>query len=112
MPSTLLILSAHCLLTEEGLFFEGVNVENASYGLTNCAERTAVFSAVTAGHQQFKALAVASRGRHAPCGACRQVLVEFHKSLPVLLVDPDYPTVIEETTLAILLPGSFQLPPK
>lgn len=99
-----------CLLTADGTFFDGTNVENASYGLTNCAERTAVFSAVAAGHTQFVAVAVATDGRHGPCGACRQVLIEFSRDLAVLLVDPADPSAIEETTIGELLPGNFELP--
>ena len=61
------------LLCEDGTLFEGCNIENASYGLTNCAERTAIFKAVTEGHVTFKALAVVAdtEGPCAPCGACR-----------------------------------------
>ncbi len=98
------------LLTADGSFFDGTNVENASYGLTNCAERTAIFSAVAAGHQEFVAVAVATAGRHGPCGACRQVLIEFSRDLIILLVDPGDPGAIEETTIRELLPGNFELP--
>ena len=67
------------LLCEDGTLFEGCNIENASYGLTNCAERTAIFKAVSEGHVTFKALAVVAdtEGPCAPCGACRQVISEF-----------------------------------
>ena len=67
------------LLTREGRVFQGCNVENASYGLTLCAERTALGAAVAAGHRRFTALAVASSGQTAPmpCGACLQALAEF-----------------------------------
>ena len=67
------------LLCEDGTIYEGCNIENASYGLTNCAERTAVFKAVSEGHTKFKALAVVAdtEGPCAPCGACRQVISEF-----------------------------------
>ena len=67
------------LLCEDGTLFEGCNIENASYGLTNCAERTAIFKAVSEGHTKFKALAVVAdtEGPCAPCGACRQVISEF-----------------------------------
>jgi len=67
------------LLCADGTLITGCNVENASYGLTNCAERTAIFSAVAAGHTDFKAMAIASSDGPAPypCGACRQVLAEF-----------------------------------
>ena len=64
------------LLCEDGTLYEGCNIENASYGLTNCAERTAIFKAVSEGHVTFKALAVVAdtEGPCAPCGACRQVV--------------------------------------
>ena len=67
------------LVCEDGSIYEGCNIENASYGLTNCAERTAIFKAVSEGHTKFKALAVVAdtEGPCAPCGACRQVISEF-----------------------------------
>ena len=67
------------LLCENGAIYEGCNIENASYGLTNCAERTAIFKAVSEGRTNFKALAVVAdtEGPCAPCGACRQVISEF-----------------------------------
>ena len=67
------------LLCEDGVIYEGCNIENASYGLTNCAERTAIFKAVSEGRTKFKALAVVAdtEGPCAPCGACRQVISEF-----------------------------------
>jgi cytidine deaminase len=68
------------LLTEDGTVFSGCNVENRSYGLTICAERTAVVKAVSSGHRSFKALAISTPDSEipvGPCGACRQVLSEF-----------------------------------
>ena len=67
------------LLCEDDTVYEGCNIENASYGLTNCAERTAIFKAVSEGQTKFKALAVVAdtEGPCAPCGACRQVISEF-----------------------------------
>lgn len=67
------------LLCEDGAIYEGCNIENASYGLTNCAERTAIFKAVSEGRTKFKALAVVADtdGTCSPCGACRQVISEF-----------------------------------
>ncbi len=67
------------LLCADGTVFTGCNVENASYGLTNCAERTAIFSAIAGGQSDFKAMAIAASGESDPfpCGACRQVLSEF-----------------------------------
>jgi cytidine deaminase len=87
--------------------FAGCNVENASYGLTVCAERAVVFAAVAAGVQRFAALAVASAGGVTPCGACRQVLAEFADDLPILLVDTDRPERVELVRLADLLPRRF-----
>jgi cytidine deaminase len=97
------------LLTAADEIITGANVENASYGLSICAERAAVFAAVTAGHRDFTALAVATSGGAAPCGACRQVLAEFAKDLPILLIDADSRQPIIEVTLANLLPGRFEL---
>lgn len=95
------------LLAANGEVFTGCNVENASYGLTICAERAAVFAAVAAGQQQFDLLAIAARGGATPCGACRQVLFEFAPNLPILLIDSDDPSRITEANLRDLLPGAF-----
>lgn len=95
------------VLTESGEFFSGCNIENASYGLTVCAERTAVAGAVAAGQRRFVALAVATINRATPCGACRQVLGEFADELPVLLVDAADPRQVTELTLSALLPLRF-----
>ena len=90
----------------------GCNVENASYGLTNCAERTAVFRAVTEGKLShgvsIEAIAVVNRDHQSctPCGACRQVLSEFGLAA-IVLYERD--GVRKQTTLSALLPESFQL---
>jgi cytidine deaminase len=78
-----------CLLAPDQTVYTGANVENASYGLTVCAERIAVFKAVTAGQKSFSALAVAGSGEDMiiPCGACLQVLREFSADLQLLLTD-------------------------
>ncbi len=94
------------LLTKEGETIVGCNVENASYGLTICGERSAVFSALSQGKQEFVAIAVATRDGGAPCGACRQVLNEFNPSLPIILVD-EKGDVVKRTNLAELLPDAF-----
>jgi cytidine deaminase len=102
------------LLTDEGLIFCGCNVENASYGLTICAERAAMATAVSAGHRRFSMLAIAAGKRRAvpPCGACLQVLAEFcGPRLPILLAPLDDPTRIERVTLRDLLPKAFSLAP-
>lgn len=96
------------LLTESGAICTGCNVENASYGLTICAERSAVAGALSAGHRRFAALVVATSGGATPCGACRQVLAEFSEDLPILLVDSDDPGIVREVSLANLLPEQFR----
>jgi cytidine deaminase len=100
------------LLAADGRVFAACNVENASYGLTICAERAAVFAAVAAGQREFQALAVASAGGVTPCGACRQVLAEFAPDLPILLVDVDRPGEIVEANLRELLPAAFRFTPR
>ncbi|XP_048250341.1 cytidine deaminase-like isoform X2 [Haliotis rufescens] len=80
------------LLTADGTVFTGCNVENASYGLAICAERTAIVKAVSEGHRKFKAIAIASDLKEiaiVPCGACRQVLVEFGVDWDVIMTKPD-----------------------
>lgn len=100
------------LRTGDGRVFTGCNVENASYGLCNCAERTAVFTAVAAGARVIEAVAVATEDGGTPCGACRQVLAEFAprdgSPLVVLLLDRDG-GIIHDTTLDALLPNAFTL---
>jgi cytidine deaminase len=75
------------VLTEDGKIFTGCNVENASYGLTNCAERTAIFKAVSEGYKKFKAIAIVldAPDYGAPCGACRQVIYEFGPNIDVIM---------------------------
>lgn len=97
------------LLTTDGQIITGANVENASYGLTICAERVAIHAAVAAGHRKFSALAVVTAGGLTPCGACRQVLSEFCDDLPIFLVDADAPEAVATTSLAELLPKRFKL---
>ena len=98
------------LLTTGGRLFTGANIENASYGMTICAERVAVFSAVMAGERQFEALAVTSSGRKevTPCGACLQVLAEFAPGIRVITSDAQ--GELNEYTLKDLLPRAFSLP--
>lgn len=93
------------LLMADGRIFTGVNVENASYGLTICAERTAVFKAVSEGARKIVAIAVCTENGGSPCGACRQVLVEFAGDVPVFLSDAQGNT--RQTTLYALLPDHF-----
>jgi cytidine deaminase len=97
------------LLTVTGKVFTGVNVENASYGLTICAERVAVGKAVSAGHRQFRAIAcVAPSATLSPCGACRQVLAEFG-GCTVICADSRDTRRHRVWPLAELLPAAFQL---
>jgi cytidine deaminase len=100
------------LATEGGDIFTGCNVENASYGLTICAERAAAFAAVAAGERGFTHLAIATAGGGAPCGACRQVLAEFAPDLTIWLVDIDRPKKVVRGNLWDLLPNQFSLPPQ
>lgn len=102
---------AAAILTEDGKIFTGVNVENASYGLTICAERTALFSAVSAGCRSFSYLAVVSADDNilpSPCGACRQVLREFSPEMKVIAAAGEKGEILR-LSLAELLPYSFEL---
>jgi cytidine deaminase len=94
------------LLTRSGEIFTGVNVENAAYPSGTCAERVAVFKAVSEGEKDFEAIVVASSNGGTPCGACRQVLSEFGLDIKVLIVDREGKSVLD-TTVGELLPGAF-----
>lgn len=94
------------LLGSSGRVYYGVNVENASYPLSICAERNAVFHAVAEGESQFQAIAVATDNGGTPCGACRQVLAEFGKDITVIIVNGEG-DVVMETSVDDLLPGAF-----
>lgn len=96
------------LLSKDGEVYTGCNVENASYGLSNCAERTAIFKAVSEGVRTFDKLVITgdTDGPISPCGACRQVISEFCVSdMPVILTNVRGD--IQETTVGELLPGAF-----
>ncbi|WP_438310998.1 cytidine deaminase [Sporosarcina sp. FA9] len=96
------------LLAENGTVYHGCNIENSAYSMTNCAERTAFFKAVSEGVHTFRALAVIgdTEGPISPCGACRQVIAEFcDGAMPVYLTNLKGDVV--ETTVAELLPGAF-----
>ena len=75
------------LLSQSGKVYAGCNVENASYGLTICAERVALFRAVCEGEREFRAIAVVTETGSSPCGACRQVLSEFAGDIDVVIAD-------------------------
>ena len=94
------------LLAESGRTYDGVNVENAAYPTSICAERAAVFQAVSEGERAFLAIAVVTDNGGSPCGACRQVLAEFGLATMVLIAD-GAGKVVRETTVADLLPGAF-----
>jgi cytidine deaminase len=102
------------LLTRAGVIISGANVESASYGLTCCAERVALFNALTHGKKDFVAVAVVAAipGGPMPCGACRQLLAEYASSAKVWVADNRSLKVIKEFTVSELLPGAFLDVPK
>ena len=101
------------LLCDDGTIYQGGNIENASYGAANCAERTAIFKAISEGHRKFKAIAIS--GGHekddtdlcAPCGICRQVMREFCKPDFKIILSANHGQDIKEYTLDEILPESF-----
>ena len=98
------------LLTRDGEIVTGANVESASYGLTCCAERVALFKGLTAGQRDFVALAVVARapGGVMPCGACRQLLAEYALEAKIWVADSRELTVVRAFTVRQLLPGAFR----
>jgi len=95
------------LLTESDKIYDGVNVENAAYPSSMCAERVAIFKAVSEGERQFKAIAVVTENGGSPCGACRQVLSEFGLETVVLIADGQG-NLKHEMKVSDLLPLAFQ----
>ena len=102
------------LLCADGTVYQGCNIENASYSLTNCAERTAFFKAVYDGHRDFTAIAICGgmegviTGFTTPCGVCRQVMQEFcNGDFLIYVIGPD--GAYDTYTLAQMLPGGFTL---
>ena len=93
------------VLTRSGKVVTGCNIENASFGLTVCAERVAIWKAVSEGEAEFLAIAVATSIDGSPCGACRQVMAEFALDMPVIIADLQQ--VHRVATVAELLPGAF-----
>jgi len=95
------------LLAEDGAIFPGCNVENASYGATNCAERTAVFAAIAQGRKKFHAIAIVGdlETPITPCGICRQVLAEFGHD--TVVIGSTLKREVMVTTVGALLPGAF-----
>ena len=100
------------LLTKGGEVVSGANVESASYGLTCCAERVALFNALTGGKKDFIAVAIVARvpGGPMPCGACRQLLAEYARAAKVWVADSRAPGKIREFTVRKLLPSAFVMP--
>ena len=94
------------LLTKSGRIFTGCNVENAAYPDSMCAERVALFKAVSDGERQFDAIAVVTSNGGTPCGSCRQVLAEFGLGIEVLIADAEG-NLKQEAQLSELLPGAF-----
>lgn len=94
------------LRTRSGRIFTGCNVENAAYPTSMCAERVAVYKAVSEGEREFEVIAVATSNGGTPCGSCRQVLAEFGLDTLVLIADSQG-HLVQETTVANLLPGAF-----
>lgn len=97
------------LLCADGTVYTGCNIENSTYGATNCAERTAVFKAVSEGRREFTAIAITSSGGGLtfPCGICRQVLAEFSPEIKIILKDKN--GEISAFSIGKLLPHSFSL---
>lgn len=94
------------LLTASGKIYDGVNIENAAYPVTVCAERVAVFKAVSEGERHFTAIAVVTQNGGSPCGSCRQVLAEFGLDT-VVLIGSDKGELLKETSVRELLPEAF-----
>lgn len=94
------------LRTKSGRIFTGVNVENAAYPQTMCAERVAIFKAVSEGEKDFEIISVVTDNGGSPCGGCRQVMAEFGLDTIVLLAD-DSGKLVKETTVKELLPEAF-----
>ena len=93
------------VLTKNDDIVTGCNVESSSYGLTCCAERTALYSAIAQGHKHFTELAVVTGNGGTPCGACRQVIWDLCGDIPIFISDED--GNIEKTTSKELLPNAF-----
>ena len=91
---------------KSGKIYTGVNVENAAYPVTVCAERVAVFKAISEGEREFDAISVVTDNGGSPCGSCRQVLAEFGLDIVVYIADGEG-KLVQETTVRELLPGAF-----
>ena len=91
---------------KSGKIYTGVNIENAAYPVTVCAERVAIFKAISEGEREFDAISVVTDNGGSPCGSCRQVMAEFGLDLVVYIADGEG-TLVKETTVRDLLPGAF-----
>lgn len=102
------------LLAKSGKIYSGANVESASYGLTCCAERIALFKALTEGEREFEAMAIVAPMAEGamPCGACRQLLAEYANDAMLFIADSRRPGVVREFNVRKLLPGAFRLLPR
>ena len=94
------------VLTESDRIYDGVNIENAAFPVTICAERTAIFKAVSYGETKFQAIAIVTKDGGMPCGSCRQVMVEFSPEMLVIVADENG-KITAERKLSDLLPGAF-----
>lgn len=94
------------LLTKSGKLFQGANIENAAYPVSICAERVAIFKAVSEGEKEFSGIAVVTRDGGSPCGSCRQVMAEFGLETSVLIAN-EAGDVVAESSVRDLLPGAF-----
>jgi len=95
------------VLTDSGQVYDGVNIENAAYPVTVCAERVAIFKAVSNGEKEFQAIAVVTKNGGMPCGSCRQVMAEFSPEMLVIIADENE-IIKTEKKVNDLLPGAFR----
>ena len=94
------------VLTDSGRIYDGVNIENAAFPVTVCAERNAIFKAVSNGERKFQAIAIVTKDGGMPCGSCRQVMAEFSPEM-VVIVANDKGKITAEKKLSDLLPYAF-----
>lgn len=94
------------VLTDSGKIYDGANIENSAYPTSICAERVAIFKAVSEGERCFKTIVVATENGGTPCGSCRQVMAEFGSETEVLVVNT-HGEIVMETSVGELLPGAF-----
>ena len=100
------------IITKSGKIYPGTNIENSSYGATVCAERVALFTAITDGNKEIEAVVISSslNGKAVfPCGVCRQVLAEFNPNMKVFLINSKTGVLEKETVLSVIFPEHFEL---